>query len=163
MKTVQFREAIAEAMSEEMRRDESIFLMGEEVAEYNGAYKASKGMLVEFGSKRVIDSPSCELGFGGCGVGSSNRIYRDLETGFSTSGSSRAGSTGSTGVSGTVVRPATLDFTDIGEEATAYSDDNLCEDQTMVGDKKLYIYISYSFKTCALVSMHGELLESCQN
>ena len=52
MKTVQFREAIAEAMSEEMRRDESIFLMGEEVAEYNGAYKASKGMLDEFGSKR---------------------------------------------------------------------------------------------------------------
>ena len=57
MKTVQFRQAICEAMSEEMRRDESIYLMGEEVAEYNGAYKASKGMLEEFGKKRVIDTP----------------------------------------------------------------------------------------------------------
>jgi pyruvate dehydrogenase E1 component beta subunit len=70
MKTIQFREAIAEAMSEEMRRDESIYLMGEEVAEYNGAYKASKGMLDEFGAKRVIDTPISELGFAGIGVGS---------------------------------------------------------------------------------------------
>ncbi len=70
MKTIQFREAIAEAMSEEMRRDESIYLMGEEVAEYNGAYKASKGMLDEFGPKRVIDTPISELGFAGIGVGS---------------------------------------------------------------------------------------------
>ncbi len=70
MKTIQFREAIAEAMSEEMRRDESIFLIGEEVAEYNGAYKASKGMLDEFGSKRVIDSPIAELGFAGIAIGS---------------------------------------------------------------------------------------------
>ena len=70
MKTLQFREAIAEAMSEEMRRDESIYLMGEEVAEYNGAYKASKGMLDEFGPKRVIDTPISELGFAGIGVGS---------------------------------------------------------------------------------------------
>ena len=70
MKTVQFREAIAEAMSEEMRLDESIYLMGEEVAEYNGAYKASKGMLDEFGDKRVIDTPISELGFSGVGVGS---------------------------------------------------------------------------------------------
>ncbi|MGB5553345.1 MAG: pyruvate dehydrogenase complex E1 component subunit beta [Flavobacteriaceae bacterium] len=70
MKTLQFREAIAEAMSEEMRRDESIYLMGEEVAEYNGAYKASKGMLDEFGAKRVIDTPISELGFAGIGVGS---------------------------------------------------------------------------------------------
>jgi len=70
MKTIQFREAIAEAMSEEMRRDESIYLMGEEVAEYNGAYKASKGMLDEFGSKRVIDTPISEAGFSGIGVGS---------------------------------------------------------------------------------------------
>lgn len=54
MRTIQFREAVCEAMSEEMRRDESIYLMGEEVAEYNGAYKASKGMLDEFGSKRVM-------------------------------------------------------------------------------------------------------------
>ncbi|MFX0557533.1 pyruvate dehydrogenase complex E1 component subunit beta [Maribacter sp. CXY002] len=70
MKTIQFREAIAEAMSEEMRRDESIYLMGEEVAEYNGAYKASKGMLDEFGAKRVIDTPISELGFAGIAVGS---------------------------------------------------------------------------------------------
>ena len=70
MKTIQFREAIAQAMSEEMRRDESIYLMGEEVAEYNGAYKASKGMLEEFGEKRVIDTPISEAGFSGIGVGS---------------------------------------------------------------------------------------------
>lgn len=70
MKTIQFREAIAEAMSEEMRRDESIYLMGEEVAEYNGAYKASKGMLDEFGPDRVIDTPISELGFSGVGIGS---------------------------------------------------------------------------------------------
>lgn len=70
MITIQFREAIAQAMSEEMRRDESIYLMGEEVAEYNGAYKASKGMLDEFGEKRVIDTPISELGFAGIGVGS---------------------------------------------------------------------------------------------
>jgi pyruvate dehydrogenase E1 component beta subunit len=70
MKTIQFREAICEAMSEEMRRDDHIYLMGEEVAEYNGAYKASKGMLDEFGSKRVIDTPIAELGFAGIAVGS---------------------------------------------------------------------------------------------
>ena len=70
MKTIQFREAICEAMSEEMRRDESIYLMGEEVAEYNGAYKASKGMLDEFGAKRVIDTPISELGFAGVAIGS---------------------------------------------------------------------------------------------
>ncbi|MAP99675.1 MAG: pyruvate dehydrogenase complex E1 component subunit beta [Flavobacteriaceae bacterium] len=70
MRTIQFREAICEAMSEEMRNDESIFLMGEEVAEYNGAYKASKGMLDEFGSKRVIDTPISELGFAGIAIGS---------------------------------------------------------------------------------------------
>jgi len=70
MKVLQFREAIAEAMSEEMRRDESVYLMGEEVAEYNGAYKASKGMLDEFGEKRVIDTPIAELGFSGIAVGS---------------------------------------------------------------------------------------------
>lgn len=69
MREIQFRDAIKEAMSEEMRRDESIFLMGEEVAEYNGAYKASQGMLDEFGPKRVIDTPIAELGFAGIGVG----------------------------------------------------------------------------------------------
>ena len=70
MRTIQFREAICEAMTEEMRRDETIFLMGEEVAEYNGAYKASKGMLDEFGERRIIDTPISELGFAGIGVGS---------------------------------------------------------------------------------------------
>ncbi len=70
MRTIQFREAICEAMSEEMRRDDTIYLMGEEVAEYNGAYKASKGMLDEFGAERVIDTPIAELGFAGIAVGS---------------------------------------------------------------------------------------------
>ncbi|UNY99140.1 pyruvate dehydrogenase complex E1 component subunit beta [Zhouia spongiae] len=78
MRTIQFREAIAEAMSEEMRRDESIYLMGEEVAEYNGAYKASKGMLDEFGAKRVIDTPIAELGFAGIGVGSAMNGLRPI-------------------------------------------------------------------------------------
>ena len=70
MRIIQFREAICEAMTEEMRRDESIYLMGGEVAEYNGAYKASKGMLDEFGERRVIDTPISESGFSGVGVGS---------------------------------------------------------------------------------------------
>jgi len=63
------RDALREAMEEEMRRDESVFLMGEEVGDYNGAYKVSKGMLEEFGDKRVIDTPIAELGFAGIGVG----------------------------------------------------------------------------------------------
>jgi len=71
MKTLQYREALGEAMSEEMRKDESVFLLGEEVAEYNGAYKVSQGMLDEFGSKRVIDTPIAELGFAGIAVGAS--------------------------------------------------------------------------------------------
>ena len=78
MKTIQFREAIAEAMTEEMRRDESIYLMGEEVAEYNGAYKASKGMLDEFGPERVLDTPISELGFSGIGVGSAMNGNRPI-------------------------------------------------------------------------------------
>jgi len=63
------REALRDAMAEEMRRDETVFLMGEEVAEYQGAYKISQGMLDEFGSKRVIDTPITEHGFAGIGVG----------------------------------------------------------------------------------------------
>jgi len=78
MKTIQFRQAIAEAMSEEMRRDETIYLMGEEVAEYNGAYKASKGMLDEFGEKRVIDTPISELGFAGIAIGSTMNGNRPI-------------------------------------------------------------------------------------
>jgi pyruvate dehydrogenase E1 component beta subunit len=78
MKTIQFREAICEAMSEEMRRDESVYLMGEEVAEYNGAYKASKGMLDEFGDLRVIDTPISELGFSGIAIGSAMNGNRPI-------------------------------------------------------------------------------------
>lgn len=78
MKTIQFREALREAMSEEMRRDEKVFLMGEEVAEYNGAYKVSQGMLDEFGPKRVIDTPIAELGFAGIGVGASMNGLRPV-------------------------------------------------------------------------------------
>ncbi len=78
MRTIQFREAIAEAMSEEMRRDPNVYLMGEEVAEYNGAYKASKGMLDEFGPKRVLDTPISELGFAGIGVGSAMNGLRPI-------------------------------------------------------------------------------------
>jgi len=78
MREIQFREAVCEAMSEEMRRDSSIYLMGEEVAEYNGAYKASKGMLDEFGEKRVIDTPISELGFAGIGVGSAMNGLRPI-------------------------------------------------------------------------------------
>ncbi|WP_343487599.1 pyruvate dehydrogenase complex E1 component subunit beta [Allomuricauda sp. d1] len=78
MKTLQFRQAIAEAMTEEMRRDDTIYLMGEEVAEYNGAYKASKGMLDEFGPERVIDTPISELGFAGVGVGSAMNGNRPI-------------------------------------------------------------------------------------
>lgn len=69
MREIQFREALREALSEEMRRDGRVFLMGEEVAEYNGAYKVSQGMLDEFGPERVIDTPIAELGFAGIGVG----------------------------------------------------------------------------------------------
>ncbi|BBA17134.1 pyruvate dehydrogenase complex E1 component subunit beta [Blattabacterium cuenoti] len=78
MKKKSFREVIAEAMSEEMRRDDSIYLMGEEVAQYDGAYKASKGMLKEFGPKRVIDTPISELGFSGIGIGSAMNGCRPI-------------------------------------------------------------------------------------
>jgi len=78
MREVQFREALREAMSEEMRRDEKIFLMGEEVAEYNGAYKVSQGMLDEFGADRVIDTPIAELGFTGIGIGAAMNGLRPI-------------------------------------------------------------------------------------
>ena len=77
-RSIALRDAIREAMSEEMRRDETVFLMGEEVAEYNGAYKVSKGMLDEFGSKRVIDTPISELGFAGIGVGAAMNGLRPI-------------------------------------------------------------------------------------
>lgn len=78
MREIAFREALREAMSEEMRRDEKVFLMGEEVAEYNGAYKVSQGMLDEFGAKRVIDTPIAELGFAGIGVGAAMNGLRPI-------------------------------------------------------------------------------------
>ncbi len=77
-RSIALRDAIREAMTEEMRRDETVFLMGEEVAEYNGAYKVSKGMLDEFGSKRVIDTPISELGFAGIGVGAAMNGLRPI-------------------------------------------------------------------------------------
>ena len=78
MRVIQFREALGEAMSEEMRRDDKVFLMGEEVAEYNGAYKVSQGMLDEFGPDRVIDTPIAELGFAGVGVGAAMNGLRPV-------------------------------------------------------------------------------------
>jgi len=69
MAVITIREALNQALSEEMQRDENVFLLGEEVAAYQGAYKVSKGLLEEFGEKRVIDSPITELGFAGLGVG----------------------------------------------------------------------------------------------
>ncbi|HMQ00742.1 MAG TPA: pyruvate dehydrogenase complex E1 component subunit beta, partial [Cyclobacteriaceae bacterium] len=78
MREIQFREALREAMNEEMRRDKSVFLMGEEVAVYNGAYKVSQGMLDEFGPERVIDTPIAELGFAGIGVGAAMNGVRPI-------------------------------------------------------------------------------------
>lgn len=77
-RSIAFREALREAMSEEMRRDERVYIMGEEVAEYNGAYKVSQGMLAEFGSKRVIDTPISELGFAAISVGSAQNGLRPV-------------------------------------------------------------------------------------
>ncbi len=78
MRKIPFRQALREAISEEMRRDPNVFLMGEEVAEYNGAYKVSQGMLDEFGAKRVIDTPISELGFTGIGVGAAMNGVRPV-------------------------------------------------------------------------------------
>ena len=78
MREIQFREALREAMCEEMRKDENIFLMGEEVAVYNGAYKVSQGMLDEFGVKRIIDTPIAELGFAGIGIGAAMNGLRPI-------------------------------------------------------------------------------------
>jgi len=77
-RSIAFREALREAMVEEMRRDDRVFLMGEEVAEYNGAYKVSQGMLAEFGPKRVIDTPISELGFTAVAVGAAQNGLRPI-------------------------------------------------------------------------------------
>ncbi len=78
MRVIQFREALREAMQEEMRADDGVFVMGEEVAEYNGAYKVTQGMLDEFGEKRVIDTPIAELGFAGIGIGAASNGLRPI-------------------------------------------------------------------------------------
>ena len=78
MREIAFRDALREAMSDEMRRDERVFLLGEEVAEYNGAYKVSKGMLEEFGPRRVIDMPISESGFSGLGIGAAMMGLRPI-------------------------------------------------------------------------------------
>jgi len=78
MRQIQYREALNEAMCEEMRKDDSIVLMGEEVAEYDGAYKVSKGMLAEFGPKRIIDTPIAENGFTGIAVGAAMNGLRPI-------------------------------------------------------------------------------------
>ena len=78
MRQIALREALREAMNEEMRRDDRVFLMGEEVAEYNGAYKVSQGMLDEFGPKRVIDTPISELGFTAVAVGAAQNGLRPI-------------------------------------------------------------------------------------
>src|SRR5690242_18423638 len=78
MPEIQFREALRQAMTEEMDRDENVFLMGEEVGEYNGAYKVSEGMLARFGPRRVIDTPISEAGFSGIGIGAAMTGLRPI-------------------------------------------------------------------------------------
>lgn len=78
MRQIAFREALREALSEEMRRDNRVFILGEEVAEYNGAYKVTQGMLAEFGDKRVLDTPIAELGFTAIAVGAAQKGLRPV-------------------------------------------------------------------------------------
>lgn len=78
MRTIPLRQALREAMEEEMRRDKAVFLMGEEVAQYNGAYKVSQGMLDEFGPRRIIDTPIAELGFTAIAVGAAMNDTRPI-------------------------------------------------------------------------------------
>src|SRR6187401_1087579 len=78
MRQIQLRQALKEAMTEEMERDENVFLMGEEVAQYNGAYKVSEGMLERFGPKRIVDTPISEAGFSGIGVGAAMAGLRPI-------------------------------------------------------------------------------------
>ena len=78
MTIMTYRDALNQALREELKRDDSVFLMGEEVAEYNGAYKVSRGLLDEFGEKRIIDTPITELGFAGVGVGAAMAGLRPI-------------------------------------------------------------------------------------
>src|SRR3954451_2916661 len=78
MPKMQFREALRAAMTEEMERDDNVFLMGEEVAEYDGAYKVSQGLLDRFGPRRVVDTPISEEGFAGVGIGAAMTGLRPI-------------------------------------------------------------------------------------
>ena len=78
MTVMTYRDALNQALREELTRDESVFLMGEEVAEYNGAYKVSRGLLDEFGPRRIVDTPITELGFAGVGVGAAMAGLRPI-------------------------------------------------------------------------------------
>ncbi|HZO12643.1 MAG TPA: alpha-ketoacid dehydrogenase subunit beta, partial [Polyangiaceae bacterium] len=78
MTELRFREAVRAAIAEEMERDERVFLMGEEVGEYQGAYKVSEGLLQRFGARRVIDTPIAEAGFAGVGVGAAMAGLRPI-------------------------------------------------------------------------------------
>src|SRR4051794_38920037 len=78
MRQIQLRQALRTAMTEEMERDETVFLMGEEVAQYNGAYKVSQGMLDKFGPRRVLDTPISEAGFSGIGIGAATCGLRPI-------------------------------------------------------------------------------------
>ena len=78
MAQLQLREALRRAMVEEMRRDPDVFLMGEEVADYQGAYKVSQGMLEEFGPERIVDTPIAENGFTGLGIGAAMAGLRPI-------------------------------------------------------------------------------------
>jgi len=75
---ITLRDSLREAIKEEMERDDKVFIMGEEVAEYNGAYKVTKGLLDQFGPERVIDTPITELGFAGIGVGAAMNGLRPI-------------------------------------------------------------------------------------
>ncbi|MDA1007484.1 MAG: alpha-ketoacid dehydrogenase subunit beta [Planctomycetota bacterium] len=78
MREIEYRDALNEAMSEEMRRDKRVFLLGEEVAQYDGAYKVSRGMLAEFGERRIIDTPISESGFAGMAIGAAMMGLRPI-------------------------------------------------------------------------------------
>src|SRR5256885_13520964 len=78
MAVVTYRDALTQALREELQRDDTVFLMGEEVAQYNGAYKVSKGLLDEFGPMRIVDTPITELGFAGIGVGAAMVVMRPI-------------------------------------------------------------------------------------
>ena len=97
MALLQIREALNQAMAEEMARDSSVFLMGEEVGFYNGAYKVSQGLLDRFGEERVIDAPITECGFAGVGIGAAmaglRPIIEMMTFNFATQGSIRSSTT----------------------------------------------------------------------